>query len=53
MVIRVRKRGQITLPAEARKQLGWKPGDVLEFELKSDRSIFVRRIGTTRFVPTS
>ena len=42
---RVRKRGQITVPAEVRKALGWAKGTVLQFENLPDGKIQITPVG--------
>ena len=37
------KRGRITIPYEIRKKLGFRPNDVLSFQIMDDRTVLVRR----------
>ena len=37
------KRGRITIPYEIRQRLGFRPNDVLSFQIMDDRTVLVRR----------
>lgn len=37
------KRGRITIPYEIRQKLGFRPNDVLSFQIMDDRTVLVRR----------
>lgn len=37
------KRGRITIPYEIREKLGFRPNDVLSFQIMDDRTVLVRR----------
>ena len=37
------KRGRITIPYEIRQKLGFRPNDVLSFQIMGDRTVLVRR----------
>ena len=37
------KRGRITIPYEIRQGLGFRPNDVLSFQIMDDRTVLVRR----------
>lgn len=37
------KRGRITIPYEIRQRLGFRPNDVLSFQIADDRTVLVRR----------
>ena len=37
------KRGRITIPDEIRQKLGFRPNDVLSFQIMDDRTVLVRR----------
>ncbi len=37
------KRGRITIPFEIREKLGFRPNDVLSFQIMDDRTVLVRR----------
>ena len=37
------KRGRITIPYEIRQKLGFRPNDVLSFQIMNDRTVLVRR----------
>ena len=37
------KRGRITIPYEIRQRLGFRPNDVLSFQIVDDRTVLVRR----------
>ena len=43
LVTTVTERGQVSIPAEIRKQLGLGPGERLEWEVVSDQECRVRR----------
>ena len=38
-IVRVREKGQVTLPLEARRQLGLREGDLLEASVKDGRIV--------------
>lgn len=37
------KRGRITIPYEIRQKLGFRPNDVLSFQIMDDRTVSIRR----------
>jgi len=43
LITTVTERGQVSIPAEIRKQLGLEPGQRLEWEVVSDQECRVRR----------
>lgn len=47
MKAKITAKGQITLPASLRRQRGWRPGTVLEFE-GTEKSVMVRETRTKR-----
>ncbi|MFQ6029901.1 MAG: AbrB/MazE/SpoVT family DNA-binding domain-containing protein [Dehalococcoidia bacterium] len=50
-VVRVREKGQVTLPLEVRKQLDLREGDLLEAEAQEDR-IVLKLLVRRRVPPT-
>jgi len=42
-IAKITSKGQITIPAETRRQLGLKPGDKVAFERTSEGEILIRK----------
>ncbi|HKH46306.1 MAG TPA: AbrB/MazE/SpoVT family DNA-binding domain-containing protein [Thermoanaerobaculia bacterium] len=48
LIARVNRKGQVTIPADVRRELGINPGDDLIFEVTSERSIQLRVVKRRR-----